>query len=83
MLAQASCRNASKRRRPLLRPAHVRKLDHGHPLQPQLSGGQHPAVPGNDAVLPVDQYRVGPAKLPDAGGDLRDLGIGVVRGLRA
>ena len=37
--------------RPLLRLAHVRELDHRHPLQPELPCRQHPAVPGDDAAL--------------------------------
>ena len=32
---------------------------------------------GDDAVLAVDQHRVGEAKLADAAGDLRDLRIAV------
>ena len=61
--------------RPLLRLAHVGELDHRHLLQPQLPGRQHPAVPGDDAALPVDQHRIRPAELPDARRDLRHLGI--------
>ena len=61
--------------RPLLRLAHVRKLDHRHLLQPELSRGHDPAVPGDDAALTIDQYRVRPAELPDARCDLRHLGI--------
>jgi hypothetical protein len=35
------------------------------------------AVPCDDAVLPVDQHGLGPAELPDARCNLRNLGIGV------
>ena len=69
----------------LLRLAHVRELDHRHPLQPELACRQHPAVPGDDAARAVDQHRVRPAELADAGRDLRHLGIGVgarVAGIR-
>ena len=61
----------------LLRLAHVRELDHRHPLQTQLPCRQHPAMTGDDAVRAIDQHRVGPAELPDARRDLRHLGIGV------
>ena len=43
--------------------------------RPELPGGQHPAVPGDDPALPVDQHGIGPAELPDARRDLRHLGI--------
>src|SRR5437899_3227116 len=36
-----------------------------------------PGVAGNDAVLFVDQHRVGEAKFADRGGDLRDLLVAV------
>ena len=61
----------------LLRLAHVRELDHRHPLQPELPCRQHPAMPGDDAARAIDQHRVRPAELPDAGRDLRHLGVGV------
>src|SRR5580692_6586709 len=39
--------------------------------------GEHPAVAGDNAVLFVDQHRVGEAKFADRGGDLRDLLVAV------
>ena len=39
--------------------------------------GEHPAVSGDNAVLFVDQHRVGEAKFADRGGDLRDLLVAV------
>jgi hypothetical protein len=36
-----------------------------------------PAVAGDNAVLFVDQQRVGEAKFADRGGNLRDLLVGV------
>ena len=62
---------------PLLRLAHMRELDHRHLLQPELSRRQHPAMAGDDAVCAVDEHRVRPAELADAGSDLRHLGIGM------
>ena len=48
---------------------------------------QEPAVARNDAVVAVDQDRVGPAELADRGSDLRDLSINVraffANGIRA
>ena len=46
---------------------------------PQLQSlcGFQPAVPGNDRARRIDQDRVGPSELADAGGDLVDLAIGV------
>jgi hypothetical protein len=35
------------------------------------------AVPGDDPILLVDQYRVGESELPDTPGDLADLLLGV------
>lgn len=37
---------------PLLRVSRMGELDHRHRLQPQLGRRQHPAMPGDDAVLP-------------------------------
>jgi hypothetical protein len=37
----------------------------------------HSAVAGDNAVLFVDQHRVGEAKFADRGGDLRDLLVAV------
>ena len=67
--------------RALLCLAHMRELDHRHPLEPELPCRQHPAMPGDDAACAIDQHRVGPAELPDAGRDLRHLGIGVGAGI--
>ena len=39
--------------------------------------GEHPAVAGDNAVLFVDQHRVGEAKFAHRGGDLRDLLVAV------
>ena len=39
--------------------------------------GEHPAVAGDNAVLLVDQHRVGEAKFAHRGGDLRDLLVAV------
>ena len=39
--------------------------------------GENPAVAGDNAVLFVDQHRVGEAKFADRGGDLRDLLVAV------
>jgi hypothetical protein len=38
---------------------------------------KHPAVAGDNAVLFVDQHRVGEAKFADRGGDLCDLLVAV------
>ena len=43
----------------------------------ELARRQDAPVAGDDAVLAVDQHRVGEAKLVDAAGDLRDLGVAV------
>jgi hypothetical protein len=61
----------------LLRRRQVRKLDHRHLGEPQLACGQQPAVTGDHTVLAIDQDRVGPAELGDAGGDARDLLVAV------
>src|SRR5262244_3989074 len=55
----------------------MRELDARHLGHAELARRQHAAVAGDDAVLAVDQYRVGEAKLADAAGDLRDLGVAV------
>jgi hypothetical protein len=39
--------------------------------------GERPAVAGDNAVLLVDQHRVGEAKFADRSGDLRDLLVAV------
>ena len=39
--------------------------------------GEHPVMAGDNAVLFVDQHRVGEAKFADRGGDLRDLLVAV------
>ena len=61
----------------LLRFAQAGKLDHRHLAHPELAGRQHPAVAGDDAVLAIDQDRVGPAELADGGRDLRHLRVGM------
>ena len=65
----------------LLRLGEVGEFDHRHVGQPELARRQHPAVAGDDAVLAVDEDRVGPAELPDRAGDLRDLRVGVGAGV--
>src|SRR5262249_34473142 len=55
----------------------VGDLDARHLGQAELARRQHAAVAGDNAVLAVDQYRVGEPKLADAAGDLRDLGVAV------
>ena len=66
---------------PLLRLAQAAKLDHRNLVRLQLAGGKDAAVAGDDAVVAVDQDRVGPAELADRGGDLRHLGIGMGAGV--
>ena len=65
----------------LLGLAQAGKLDHRHRVKPELPGREQPAMAGDDAVLAVDQDRVGPAERLDGGGDLRDLGGGVGAGI--
>ena len=61
----------------LLRDAQVGQFDHRHLIQPQLAGSGQTPVPGDDAVVAVDEDRVRPAVLDDAGRDLGDLTLGV------
>jgi hypothetical protein len=69
-------RRASARRQ-------VGQFDHRHLIQPQLARGGQTTVARDDAVVAIDQNRVRPAVLDDAGGDLGDLASECVRGLRA
>jgi hypothetical protein len=62
---------------PLLRLAEVPELDHRHPGEPELPRRHDPAVAGDDAVIAVDQHRVGEAVLADRAGDQRDLVVAV------
>jgi hypothetical protein len=43
----------------------------------QIGGEHHPAVAGDNAVLFIDQHRVGEAKFAHRGGHLRDLLVAV------
>ena len=52
----------------LLRLAQPGKLDDRHVCHAELAGRQQPPVSGDDAVLAVDQDRVGPAELADGDG---------------
>ena len=63
--------------RALLRDGEVCQFNHRHLSQPQLAGGGQTPVSGNDAVVAIDQDRVCPAVLDDAGRDLGDLALGV------
>jgi hypothetical protein len=63
--------------RALLRDAQMRQFDHRHLIQTQLAGSGQTSVPGNDAVVAIDQDRIRPAVLDDAGRDLGDLALGV------
>ena len=49
----------------------------GGKVEAEQMRGEHPAVAGDNAVLLVDQHRVGEAKFADRGGDLRDLLVAV------
>jgi hypothetical protein len=55
----------------------VRQDDARHLVEAEQTRGEHPAVAGDNAVLFVDQHRVGEAKFADRGGDLRDLLVAV------
>jgi len=44
-----------------------------HFRKPQLPGGEHATMPGDDIVLRVNQDRIHPSELPNARGDLRNL----------
>ena len=67
----------------LLRLAQTRELDHRHAVQPQLPGRQQPAMAGDDAVLAVDQDRVGPAELRMVAAICATWASECVRALRA
>ena len=60
-----------------LRRREVRQDDARHLVEAEQMRGEHPAVAGDNAVLFVDQHRVGEAKFADRGGDLRDLLVAV------
>ena len=62
---------------PLLRDGQMSQLDHRHLIQPELARGGQTPVPGNDAVVAIDQDRVRPAVLDDAGRDLGNLALGM------
>src|SRR5690349_24026066 len=49
----------------------VRQDDARHLVEAEQMRGEHPAVAGDNAVLFVDQHRVGEAKFADRGGDSR------------
>ena len=55
----------------------VRQDDARHLVEAEQMRAEHPAVAGDNAVLFVDQHRVGEAKFADRGGDLRDLLVAV------
>ena len=59
----------------LLRFREPGELDDGHFGEPELACREQPAVAGDDAVVAIDQDRVGPAELADRGGDLGHLRI--------
>ena len=68
---------------PLLGLGQVGELDHRDRGHAQLAGRQESSVTGDDAGVAVDQDRVRPAELEQAGGDLGDL-LGLwVRGFRS
>jgi hypothetical protein len=66
---------------PLLRLAQTGKLDDRYGCHPELPCRQQPPVAGYDAVLAVDQDRVGEAELADRRGNLRDLRVRVRPGI--
>ena len=51
------------------------QFDHRHLIQTQLARSGQTPVPGDDAVVAIDEDRIRPAVLDDAGRDLGDLGI--------
>ena len=53
------------------------KLDHGHCGHAKFASGKQPTMPGNDAVVAIDQDRVRPPELTDRRSDLRHLRIRV------
>src|SRR5258706_211589 len=60
-----------------LRRREVRQDDARHLVEAEQMRGEHLAVAGDNAVLFVDQHRVGEAKFADRRGDLRDLLVAV------
>ena len=58
---------------PLLCLRQMSQFDHRNRGQPQHLGRHHPAMTGDDAILAIDQHRIGKAKLPDRAGDQRHL----------
>src|SRR6202043_194641 len=60
-----------------LRRREVRQDDARHLVEAEQMRGEYPAVAGDNAVLFVDQHRVGEAKFADRRGDLRDLLVAV------
>jgi hypothetical protein len=67
--------------RPLSRRAEIGELNCRHLGQPQLPRRQPPAMPGDYAVLAVDEHRVGEAELADRAGDQRHLRLAVGAGI--
>ena len=55
----------------------MRQDDARHLVDAEQMRGEHPAMAGDNAVLFVDQHRVGEAKFAHRGGDLRDLLVAV------
>ena len=52
-----------------------------HVDQPQLAGGGQTTMSGDDPMLPIDEDRISPAVLDDAGGNLGHLRFGVGTGI--
>jgi hypothetical protein len=61
----------------LLRRREVREFNDRHLLEPEPACCGQPPVPGDDAVVTIDQDRVGEAELRDGSGDLGDLRLAV------
>ena len=66
---------------PFLRGIEMRQRDDRNMGQSKLLRCQNTAMPGNDAILAINQYRVVEAKLPDGPGDPRDLRLRVRAGI--
>jgi hypothetical protein len=66
---------------PPLSGRQVIKDDHRDSIEAKLTRGQQPAMAGNDAALPIDQDRIGPAELDNRGRDLRNLVVVVCTGV--
>jgi hypothetical protein len=60
-----------------LRRREVRQDDARHLVEADQMRSKHPAGAGDNAVLFIDQHRVGKAKFADRGGDLGDLLVAV------